>query len=339
MSSASSAALLEARTRQRRSGDRPSTALASIADDHVTPAATDRPKTRCKAPADARVAAAVASATGTVGHRRRRERRPVPERLPAHRWSPWSATCKARPTILAARQGDPLEIDMALGLFEPMRIGPPDRTVPALELSLLGPQGLHGAVSVLRASTEFEGRGRRPMREFMDLVSAYDVGDSARRRRIPASGLLDAGLPRCRGCGLDGQPRGSGLRRRPHFTGIVGTDILLSYLGDVLQSHHRPPGRAWIVDAADAVLADTDGLLPPEGEVPALADRLPPGLASDAFDPSVGYTAPGRRIRGLEFRDRRRTLASAGRGRRRRTAWARVRTALALRDPAGRARC
>ena len=148
---------------------------------------------------------------------------------------------------------------MALGLFEPMRLA--HLTAPFLRWSYYfsARKDFMVLFPFTVASTEVEGRGRRSMREFMDLVSAYDVwrlGTPAldpERRDYWTPVYLDAG-----GAGWM-VSHAAPVYAADRFTGIVGTDILLSYLGDVLQSHHRPPGRAWIVDAADAVLADTTG--------------------------------------------------------------------------------
>ncbi|HEX6012447.1 MAG TPA: hypothetical protein VFY87_11725, partial [Geminicoccaceae bacterium] len=151
-----------------------------------------------------------------------------------------------RAGLLERRGGDPLEVDMALGLFEPMRLA-------------------HLASPHLRRSYYFSARG--------DFLVVYPFASGRASARELGSRSFDDYLaamyalyiyrlaPPSQNPGRHGSywtpahfDAGAGgwtvghaapVRVDGVFAGVVATDILLRFLDTALARHHRPPGRVW----------------------------------------------------------------------------------------------
>ncbi|MCW2242391.1 PAS domain S-box protein [Azospirillum canadense] len=168
-----------------------------------------------------------------------------------------------RADFLIRRGGDTLEVDAALGLFEPMRLA-------------------HLTAPFLRRSYYVSGRG-----DFL-VVYPYASGhalaltlgqarptENAERDPHWSSVHADAG-----GAGWM-VSHAAPVYVGSDFMGLVGTDVRLDELSAFLADRHQPPGRVWIVDDRGDVLADSAGPPVPDGaRPPALTDVLPGPLAA-----------------------------------------------------------
>ena len=151
------------------------------------------------------------------------------------------------------------ELDLALDLFTPMRLA--HLGAPQLRWSYyLSARGDFMTMYPFVPSSEFVALGDyHDMHELIARWLGYDVfvdGTPAHdpdRRPYWTGVYSDAG-----GAGLM-VSHAAPASTNSHWLGIIGTDILLSYLSDFLQRIDWPVGTVWIVDNSGKVLATRFG--------------------------------------------------------------------------------
>ena len=162
----------------------------------------------------------------------------------------------AMPDALERRGDEDREIDMALALFEPMRLA--HRVTPFLRWSYYfsGREDFIAIFPFEPSSYFVERQGFPDMRSVMQSWFGYDIFLDATPARNPERRsywtpvYLDAW-----GAGWM-VSHGAPVYRGDHFEGIVGTDILLGFLDDFLGRFHQPVGKVWVIDQTGALLAD-----------------------------------------------------------------------------------
>ena len=193
-----------------------------------------------------------------------------------------------------------VELDQALDMFAPMRVG--HIAAPQLRWSYyLSAEGDFLTMFPFAPSDDFVALGDyASMRELIVGWLGYEVFAAGTPARDPDRSpywtevYSDAG-----GAGLmvsHAAPVYSGDR----FMGVVGTDILLSYLDGFLRSMDWPVGRVLIVNDAGQVLASSsaDGEGRPAATLP---DALPKPLAQVPLQELVGGPAGFREIADYEI--------------------------------------
>jgi PAS domain S-box-containing protein len=192
-----------------------------------------------------------------------------------------------RNDLLAARGDDMREIDMALALFEPMRLA--HLTAPHLRWSYyFSGRGDFLVVYPYATGRAFiQGLGLHSVDDYLAAMYAYDVYRLGVPDRNPGRTgywtpvYLDVG-----GAGWM-VSHAAPVYAGGVFKGMVGTDLLLDFLSVFLAERHHAPGRAWIIDDRNDLLADSAGPLvpgtpppePPSGRPVRLSAMLPAPLA------------------------------------------------------------
>jgi PAS domain S-box-containing protein len=180
-----------------------------------------------------------------------------------------------RGDLLTARAQAMREIDMALGLFGPMRLG-----------QLTAPQ-LHASYYISRRDDFFvafpESRGRT-----FGSVAGEPVSGSTLTEADLAGGVtrwFAAGTGSWTSAAFDAQGSGwtvgyaADVRAAAGIAGAVATIIRLDALSGLLAARGDMPLQAWLVDDHDQVLAQSAGPLQRDRRS-ALAAMLPPALAA-----------------------------------------------------------
>jgi two-component system NtrC family sensor kinase len=156
------------------------------------------------------------------------------------------------------------------------------------------------------ARTVVEDQGHRSMRKALAGWLDYDVYKQAvpaanpRRDAYWVDPYIDAG-----GKGLMVSHAAPVYDAKGRFSGMVGTDLLLSTLQEQAEAWHEDRGRWWISTASGILLADSRQTLltsAKEQQPPSLASRLPRGLTKADVD-AVAYviSAPRETGRGVLF--------------------------------------
>jgi PAS domain S-box-containing protein len=195
-----------------------------------------------------------------------------------------------RGDLLSRRGSDDREIDMALGLFEPMHLA--HLTAPHLRWSYyFSARGDFLTVYPYASGRDFiQGMGLHSVDEYISAMYGYDVY----RLSLPAVNPAGTGYwtPVYLDVGGAGWmvSHAAPVYANGVFAGMVGTDVLLDFLSVFLaERRHYSPGRAWVIDERGDLLADSGGMIDRSaaaqrvevalGGVPALADLLAPSPA------------------------------------------------------------
>src|SRR4051794_8213734 len=182
---------------------------------------------------------------------------------------------------LLAQRGDDREIDMALGLFEPMHLA--HLTAPHLRWSYyFSARGDFLTVYPYASGRGFiQGLGLHSVDDYLSAMYGYDVY----RLSLPAVNPDKTGYwtPVYLDVGGAGWmvSHAAPVYVGGVFAGMVGTDVLLDFLNVFLTERYQSPGRAWVIDEQGDLLADSTGPLnragvlrvdAATGGAPALAD-------------------------------------------------------------------
>lgn len=167
-----------------------------------------------------------------------------------------SGNVVAMPDALERRDAGDREIDMALTLFEQMRLA--HRVTPFLRWSYYfsGREDMVTSYPFQPSRSVVEGTGFSDMPSVMSSWFGYDIFLDAKPARNPERQsywtpvYLDAW-----GAGWM-VSHGAPVYRGDHFAGIVGTDILVGFLDDFLARFRQPIGKVWVIDQTGALLAD-----------------------------------------------------------------------------------
>ncbi|MFI0847990.1 PAS domain S-box protein [Mesorhizobium sp. IMUNJ 23232] len=192
-------------------------------------------------------------------------------------FEPRLGTLLAAPSRLG--RAEPHELDMALALFEPMRLT--HQVSPYLRWSYYF--SASGAfITMFPFVTQEElvaGYGHKSVADMVDSYLTYDVFVGV----SPAKD--DASRPYWSPVYLDAAGSGwmvshtAAVSGERGFAGVVGTDLLLSFLDDTLGRIPMSVGQLWIVNPKGELVADR-ARTPIEGESTRhLSDVLPPALA------------------------------------------------------------
>ena len=199
-----------------------------------------------------------------------------------------------RSDLLAHRGSDDREIDMALGLFEPMHLA--HLTAPHLRWSYyFSARGDFLTVYPYASGQGFiQKLGLDSVDDYLSAMYGYDVY----RLSLPAVNpdrtgywtpvYLDAG-----GAGWM-VSHAAPVYAGGVFAGMVGTDVLLDFLSVFMAERHQAPGRALVIDERGDLLADSAGPVDRAvavrrvgvalGGAPALPDLLAPSPAPRRID-------------------------------------------------------
>ncbi|MEQ1951496.1 PAS domain S-box protein [Mesorhizobium sp. CN2-181] len=188
----------------------------------------------------------------------------------------------------------PRELDMALALFEPMRLT--HQVTPYLRWSYyFSASGAFITMFPFVSQEELVGGlGHKSVADMVDSYLTYDVFAGV----TPARN--NDGLPYWSPVYLDAAGAGwmvshtapvSGERG---FTGVVGTDLLLSFLDETLARIPLTAGQLWIVNPNGELVADRARTPFAAGDTRRLSDIAPSGLEAD--DPQFLATlSPGQK--------------------------------------------
>src|SRR4051794_24420562 len=199
-----------------------------------------------------------------------------------------------RGDLLARRGGEDREIDMALGLFEPMHLA--HLTAPHLRWSYyFSARGDFLTVYPYAGGRDFIRRmGLHSVDEYIGAMYGYDVY----RLSLPTVNPDRSGYwtPVYLDVGGAGWmiSHAAPVYADGVFAGMVGTDVLLDFLSVFLAERHHPPGRSWVVDEQGDMLAGSSGPVDRSaaaqrvevalGGTPALVDLLTPSPAPRRID-------------------------------------------------------
>lgn len=194
------------------------------------------------------------------------------------------------------RAGKPLEVDMALNLFEPMRVA--HLTNPHLRWSYyFSGEGDFLVVYPFATGRDFMNALKaRTFDEYLAAMYTYDVylmstpAQNPDRRSYWTPVYFDAG-----GAGWM-VSHAAPVYVGDTFAGMVGTDILLDFLNGAVSRQHQPPGRVWIVDERGGLLADSAGIGARSAEVPGITDVLPGLVAALPLAKLLEPSAMPRRV-------------------------------------------
>ena len=198
------------------------------------------------------------------------------------------------------RADNPIEIDMALNLFEPMRVT--HLTSPHLRWSYYfsGERDFLVVYPFATGRDFMSALNARSFDEYLDAMYTYDVyrmstpAQNPDRRSYWTPVYFDAG-----GAGWV-VSRAAPVYVGDTFAGMVGTDILLDFLNGAVSRQHQPPGRVWIVDERGGLLADSAGIDARTGEASGIADVLPNPVAALPLAKLLEPSAMPRRVGGWE---------------------------------------
>jgi PAS domain S-box-containing protein len=180
------------------------------------------------------------------------------------------------------------EADMALALFEPMRLK--HLVTPYLRWSYyFSASGAFVAISpFVRRQEMVEGFGHASIREMVDSYLTYDVYLDATPARNPGRSpywsppYLDAA-----GAGWM-VSHATPVFKGDRLAGMLGTDLLLSFLDETLTKLPLTAGQIWIVSSKGELIADRTGT-PVSGDAPRkLSAVLPSEIGNiDAALPTI----------------------------------------------------
>ena len=225
-----------------------------------------------------------------------RSRAVLLDQLAGTQTEPLVGNLHGRSDLDLERAGKPLEIDMALNLFEPMRMA--HLTNPHLRWSYyFSGEGDFLVVYPFATGRDFmNALNARTFDEYLAAMYTYDVylmstpAQNPDRRSYWTPVYFDAG-----GAGWM-VSHAAPVYVGDTFAGIVGTDILLDFLNGAVSRQHQPPGREWIVDERGGLLADSAGVGARSAEAPRITDVLPAPVAALPLAKLLEPSAMPRRV-------------------------------------------
>src|SRR5690242_13563015 len=209
---------------------------------------------------------------------------------------PMVGNLHGRGDLLTARDQDTSEIDMALGLFNPMHLA--HLTAPHLRWSYYfsGRGDFFVLYPYASARSFIQHMGLHSVEDYLAAMFAYDVYRLSLPDRNPERAgywtpvYLDVG-----GAGWM-VSHAAPVYARGVFAGMVGTDVLLDFLSVFLVERHHPPGRAWIVDERGDLIADSAGPSPRDTPPRSLAAVLPEALGAFPLSELLAPSAAPRPV-------------------------------------------
>jgi PAS domain S-box-containing protein len=199
------------------------------------------------------------------------------DRIEGTPFAPKLGNLLAEPSRLG--RAEPHELDMALALFEPMRLT--HKVSPYLRWSYYF--SASGAFITMYPFVPQEelvaGLGHKSVADMVDSYLTYDVFVGV----TPANN--DASRPYWSPVYLDAAGSGwmvshtAAVSGERGFAGVVGTDLLLGFLDDTLARIPMSVGQLWIVNPKGELVADRARTPVEGGATRHLSDVMPPALA------------------------------------------------------------